>query len=185
MTDSPDDDSLLPIDPEVAAGAGANFGPGFEFPIDESVEEEPEEDPQQQAKDDLSDRAKEDFVGLMHLGHLEDECIVAGHKFLLRTPSQDDRLDMGSVHKPFLNTMSVEPAWQLVYVSAYLRRIDSIPAPEPLNSSISGLRTRFDWVKATIASPIMIGLLYQECMALGARERACVEYLDGLGERSA
>ena len=180
MTDTKAD-PLLPVDPDFAA---ASFGPGVVF---ETGDEEQEDPPsaEKQVEDDLDERAQEDFRGLMYAGYLEDECTVAGHRFLLRTPTQEDRLDLGAVHKPYLNTMSVEPAFQMIFVSMYLRRIDSIPAPEPLNTSVSGVRTRFEWVKNSIVSPIVIGMLYLECMGLAARERAVVEHLDRLGGPSA
>jgi hypothetical protein len=133
----------------------------------------------------MDPRHREDFVGLLYLGRLEETCTVAGHRFLLRTPSQPDRLEMGPLHKPYLNTVTTEPAWRLVTVAAYLRGIDSQVAPEPLSSAVTALRTRLDWVRENIYSEKIIERLYDECLILDGRVREVIGALDGQGETSA
>lgn len=174
------DEALLapsPIDEQ------ARFGPEFVLPIHEEMPPEP--DPYADVETDLDPRVRQDFVGLTYLGRLEEECTVAGHRFLLCTPSQDDRLEMGPLHKPYLNTISTEFAWQLIKVAAFLQRIDSSPAPEPLSPGVSGLRTRWEWVKDSIHSDKVIGLLYQKCLLLEAKVEDVIAELDRLGEPSA
>lgn len=138
----------------------------------------------EQPLDDLAfdERHREDFVGLLHLGKLEMECRVAGHRFLLRTPSQPDRLAMGPLHKEWLNTLTAERAWMLVTVAAYTRRIDTEVAPEPLNQNITALRTRFDWIMASIYNEQIVERVYSHCMLLDARTRELIDQLDELGK---
>jgi hypothetical protein len=172
MTETP----LIPAD-EVAAA----FAPMVHLP-----EDPPEPDaPMVEIDSDFDPAHREDFTGLLFLGKLEDECRIAGHRFKLVTPTQQDRLEMGPLHKPWINTLTAELAWRLVIVAAYLRRIDSEGAPEPLNKHTSPLASRFDWVRESIASDIIIERLYERCLLLDARVRELIEELDRLGESSA
>lgn len=168
-------DPLIPVD-EAAA-----FAPMVHLP----------EDPPEQAapltavESEFDPRHREDFTGLLFLGKLEDECRIAGHRFKLATPTQQDRLEMGPLHKPWVNTLTAELAWRLIIVAAYLRKIDSEDAPEPLSRNMTPLGTRLDWVRETIVSDIIIERLYNECLLLDARVRELIEELDRLGESSA
>lgn len=174
------DPDLLPIDAE------ATFGPAFALPIvEEEVPEAEADDGWDQIESDLDPRANEDFLGLLYLGRLEDECTVAGHRFLLRTPTQDDRLEMGLLHKPYLNSISTETAWRLITVSAFVRRIDSTDEPAPLTAQPVGVRGRFEWIRNAITAPMIIERLYEQCLLLDNRVRQVVEHLDRLGGASA
>lgn len=161
------------------------------IPVDESaftplvqVAEAPEPDTVLIDDDGLSfdDRHREDFIGLLYVGQLEKEVRVAGHRFLLRTPGQRDRLEMGPVHKPWLNTLTAERAWMAVTVAAYVQRIDSEDAPEPLNKNVSLLRARLEWIQATIESEHVIERIYNECLLLDARVRELIDELDEQGK---
>lgn len=171
------DEDLLPADAQVG------FELPFTLPQVELTEDEP--DPFATIETDMDPRVRQDFTGLLYVGRLEEECKVAGHRFLLRSPSQDDRLEMGPVHKPYVNTATMENAWRTITVSAYLRRIDSEVAPEPLGPGVGAVRTRFDWMRASIYSSAVIDILYQNCLELGARVDAVISSLDSLGEASA
>jgi hypothetical protein len=177
MTTGPNEADLLPVD------AQATFGPSFVLPI--TPETEPEEGPFDDVDTELDPKIREDFIGLTYLGKLEETCRVAGHTFLLRTPSQVDRLEMGPLHKPYLNTVTTEAAWRQLTVAAYLRRIDSQVAPDPLSPSITALRVRLDWVRENIYSEQVVDRLYDECLLLDSRVRDVIEALDGQGEPSA
>lgn len=173
----------LPLDPDDIQTQTA-FGPAFvrdDAPLDDGGEEElsEEEEAEQQVLADLDESAREDFVGLMRLGYLEDTCTIAGHRFRLRTPSHDAKIERGNLHRPSLNSMNVEPVWRLITVAAYLIEIDDVPSPEPLNARSTGVSDRLRWVKETIYSQVLIEKLYIETLRLDARERAVVDYLDG------
>lgn len=172
----PSESDFLPID------AQAEFGPSFVLPITEDYPSEP--GAFEDVQTEMDPKIREDFVGLIYLGKLEEMCAVAGHTFLLRTPSQPDRLEMGPLHKPYLNTVTTESAWRLITVAAYLRKVDSQTAPEPLSPALTALRTRLDWVRENIYSEYVIDQLYDRCLILDGRVREVIDSLDGQGEAS-
>lgn len=190
MTETPDDDeqqsgpllqkAALPMDPDEIA-TQSSFGPMF---VRDDLQSEPEEElteqerEERQIESDLDERARDDFTGLMRLGYLEETCTIAGHRFLLRTPSHDARIERGALHREYLQSMNTEPLWRLITVAAYLVEIDNVPAPEPLNTRTTGVSDRLRWIKETIFSTVMIEKLYIETLQLDTRERAVVEYLD-------
>lgn len=154
-------------------------GPYFRM---ELPEEEPEPEPEPTETSDLDPRHREDFTGLLYLGRLEEQCTIAGHRFLLRTPGQAERLEMGLIIKPYMNTATVEKAWRLLTVAAYTHQIDSVPSPVPLTAADTALRARFEWILTSITAEPVIELIYNRCRELDARTRDVVEALDGLGE---
>ena len=169
-------DGLLPVD------AQAEFGPTFVLPVTE--DRPPEPGAFDELETEIDRKSREDFVGLLYLGRLEVTCNIAGHTFLLRTPPQADRLEMGAAaHKPYLNTVSTESAWRVITVAAYIRKIDSQLAPEPLSPSMTAMRTRLDWLQTNVYSDQVIDRLFDECLMLDARVREIIEALDGQGER--
>lgn len=168
------DDGLLPIDPDAV-------GPIFTMDL-AADEPEPEQDPIDKIKTDLDPRVREDFVGLLYLGKLEEECKVAGHTFLLRTPTQPERLELGSLLKPYMNTPTVEKAYRLVQVAMFVHRIDSEWAPVPLTERDTGLAARFSWILNSITAEAVIERLYDAAMGLELRSRAVVDEMDRLGE---
>jgi hypothetical protein len=174
---APQGPDLLPFD------AQADFGPAFVLPVQE--EPAPEPGPFDDIPTEMDARIREDFIGLVYLGRLEETCTVAGHTFTLRTPSQPDRLEMGPLHKPYLNTVTTESAWRLITVAAYLRKIDSQPSPEPLSASVTALSTRLVWTRENIYSDQIIDRIFDHCLVLDGRVREIIDTLDGQGESSA
>lgn len=162
----------------------ANFQPMFIMP--EADEPEVEVDDELGDVESVFDaRYREPFTGLLYLGKLEETCRVAGHDFVIATPGQQDRLEMGVLHKPWLNTVSGEQAWRLIKVAAYLQKIDDEDAPAPLKGDRVELRDKFRWVMQTIESERVIELLYDQCLLLEDKVRRVIEELDRLGESSA
>lgn len=170
----------LPIDPD-SIEQQTTFGPMFTRG-DVPQEEPEEEDEDSQVLSDIDPKVREDFTGLTRLGYLEDTCTIAGHEFRLRTPSHDERIERGSLHKQYLGSMNTEPMWALLTVAAYCVEIDGVPAPEPLNTKTSGVADRLRWVKDTVYSQVMIEKIFRQCLMLDAREFAVVEYLDSQGK---
>lgn len=147
--------------------------------LPESVEDSVTDDRPEEEKD-LDPRARQDFEGLLYLGYLEEECEVAGHHFLLRTPTQDERIEMGLIHRAYINSFVVESAWELLMVAMYCQRIDSRDAPEPLTERARNpVATRFEWIKRSIRSSVVITKVFNHCVLLEKREKDLVDYLDG------
>lgn len=167
---------LLPLDEDALPGS---FTPIVSLP---------EEEPAPAAAFDDVDSAfdpkfREDFIGLLYLGMQEKEIRHFGHRFLLRTPGQADRLRMGEVHKQWANTVQGEYAWRMIYVAGFLRRIDDEQAPEPLKGGPGeGLVARFRWVLESIESPVVIDTLFNECLNLELSSANLIEALDDVGE---
>jgi len=158
----------LPLDPEEF---GADLGQAY-------VDIEHDDEENAQAITDLDEDARSDFTGLTVLGYLEEECEIAGHRFFLKTPWHDERIERGVLHKPYVGSMNFEPMWELITVATYLHSIDGVPAPEPLGPKTNAVGGRLDWIKRSIYSPIVIRKLFDHCLDLDARERAVVEYVD-------
>lgn len=165
----------MPLEPEDfgEGGFGEQFLPGPE------TDEEREQ--REQAESDLDPRSQEDVVGLMHLGYLEETCIVAGHEFTLRTPWHNDRIERGELHKSYIGSANFEPMWEMITVAAYLHSCDEQELPQPLGRE-GAVKTRLDWVKRSIFSQYVIRKLYGKTVELDARERAVVEYVDDLSK---
>lgn len=179
MTEGPGQGPVLqpasaefPLDP-------TDFGSGLGQDL---VDFEPEQDEGDEVEKDIDEHVRDDFHGLMVLGYLEDECEVVGHRFLLKTPSHDERIERGMLHKPYVGSMNFEPMWELITVAAYVHRIDSVDAPEPLGPKGNAVGTRLDWVKRSIYSSLVISKLFGQTIELDARERAVVDYLDDQGK---
>lgn len=173
------DDGLIPLDETDLPGS---FTPLVVIPDDEpSGQRHPLENVDSQ----FDPKHREDFVGLLYVGKLEEQCTVAGHRFSLSTPGQTDRLSMGPLHKPYANTVAGEQAWRTIVVAAYLRQIDGELAPEPLRSDGNPVEERFRWVLNSIHSDNVITRIYEETLLLDARVNTLVDILDDLGEASA
>lgn len=144
-----------------------------------------EQTPLAEVSSEFDPRHRDNFVGLLYLGKLEDMCTIAGHRFRLATPNLRDRLAMGPLHKTYANTVVGEMAWRTITVAAYLREIDGQAAPEPLNSRDEPVAVRLRWVLDSIHSDEMIGLIYQQALLISAQVHELTEALDALGEASA
>ena len=107
---------------------------------------------------------------------------MAGHRFLLRTVPDRPAGD-GAAAKPYLNTTTGDLAWMTLMVAAYLRKIDSTSAPEPLGPE-SPLSTRYQWVKESIYSDQVVAEIFNECLLLDGRAHDQIESMNQLGKAS-
>ena len=132
---------------------------------------------------EFDQRYREPFTGLLYLGKLEKTVYLFGHSFELRTPSQAEKIEIGLLHKPYVNSMASELAWGTLTLAAYLRSIDGTPLPEPLGPKDSGLKERFDWIVNHLRSQI-VQALFTECVALETKVDNILKEFDRLGESS-
>lgn len=174
----PEPEGLIPLDETDLPGS---FTPIITVAQDEA----PEPSVLDKIDSEFDPKYRDDFIGLLYLGRLEDKCVVAGHTFRLLTPGQEDRLSMGAIHKPYANTVVGEQAWRAITVAAYLQEIDGEQAPVPLNSNQPAVAVRFRWVVNSIHSDLMIARIFDEIMLLDAKVRELIDVLDDLGEASA
>jgi hypothetical protein len=151
--------------------------------VSENIPDEVErEDPS--GEDEISKfdaKHREAFIGLMYLGKLSEEVTILGHKFRLETPTEEIRLETGSLHRPYQNSISSDIAWAAITVAAYLTAVDDTPLPEGIGPKDTGLRDRFNWVIANLKR-VVIQRVFQECLLLDAKVDEVIAELERVGE---
>jgi hypothetical protein len=170
------DDAL--VEPSVAASAAAATSPGPPPSSDapETIKEplgQPGPDTERPDQEAIAEpaafdaRCREPFTGLMFLGHLEQTVSIWGHTFRLVTPSQAMKLQLGPLHKPFLNTLATDIAYQTILVAAYLRQVDHRELPQPVlnDPTENALADRFRWVGENLRQPV-IDRLFSICLEM-------------------
>lgn len=126
-------------------------------------------------------RYREDFDGLLYLGCLSNEFEWLGHKFLIRTLSVDETLEIGLITEPYEGTMSAPKAYQAAVVAACTVKVDGRPLPIPLTDdpADSVLRNRMEAVKRWF--PPTLDRIYEEYILL---EDRVAKVLDAMGKVS-
>lgn len=180
-----DDDSPEPLD---ITNVGANPGPGpsSEAP-DHSTEPHPltDEAPPQEAASEVEEpepvpkfdpRFREDFEGLMYIGRLTRNFTWLGHSFTIRTLSTDELLEVGLLHKPYINTLADAKAYQTAVVAACVVEVDHQPMPVPVTNDPADtwLLGKFNYVKAKWFPPTM-DAVYEEYLKLESRVTEVIE----------
>jgi hypothetical protein len=169
----PPDVTAIPFPSATAPEAPAAAQEQEQAPEPEPVEEDvPEFDPKQ----------KEPFSGLLYVGALTHKFSLYGHSFVIATPTQTERLQMGIVIQPYQNTLSAEIAYSTALVAAYLVSIDGVMLPEPImtNPKETSLLDRFTWVTENIRRPV-IDKIFDECLKL---DGTVMGVLDAMGKAS-
>lgn len=136
---------------------------------------EPEEDPDLKPRE-FDPKAREPFIGLLYLGSLDREITLYGHTFLLVTPTNAERIQMGLITREWRDTATEEIALGQALVAAFLQKVDNTPLPEPIspNPKDTALRGRFNWVGENLRRPV-IQALFQECMLLDSQVDIALE----------
>lgn len=172
-----EDEDLQPI-----AQEDLLLGPSFTLPEREvELEEVQELTPGGDELSSFDKRFRDPFTGLLFLGHLEETVAILGHKFRLVTPSQNERLETGILHKKYLNTISSEIGWAAITVAAYLHQVDGSDLPQPIGPASTGLTDRFSWVIENLKGPV-ISRVYEQCLLLDSKVNQAITELERLGE---
>lgn len=132
----------------------------------EMSESESEEEP----LPEFDPRFKEDFEGLLYLGHLEHKFEWMGHEFLIRTLKTDQVLEIGQIHARYRESLSDVKAYQAGVVAACVISVDGKPLPSPISSDTSDteLVNRFEYVVRSWY-PLTLDAVYQEYILLEQR----------------
>lgn len=119
---------------------------------------------------------KDSFTGLLWVGHLDDDIELFGHRFVIVTPTQTERLQIGPVIKEYSDTVTGELAYEAAMVAAYLKSVDGKDLPQPILTSTrdTALRERFNWVTDNLRRPV-IQALSERCWNLEAEVAATLE----------
>lgn len=122
---------------------------------------------------------REDFEGLLYLGRLTHEFTWLGHRFLIRTLSVDESLEIGLVTREYEGTVSQPKAYQAAVVAACTVKVDGKPMPIPLTEDPgdSGLVNRIATVKRWF--PPTLDAVYEEYLLL---EDRVAKVLDAMGK---
>lgn len=178
MTTFSADDALVGPAPRPLDPPGVWDVPGEETPPPTNpVQDVPTDDDTDDLKPrEFDPKAKEPFVGLLYLGALDREVVLFGHKFLLVTPTNAERIQMGLITKDWRDTATEEVALGQALVAAFLRKVDGQPLPEPISPDPrdTALRGRFNWVGENLRRPV-ITALFQECLILDSQVDIALE----------
>jgi hypothetical protein len=119
---------------------------------------------------------KEAFTGLLYVGHLDDEFELFGHRFMIASPTQTERLQIGPIIKEFTDTVTGELAYQAAMVAAYLVKVDGKDLPIPImnNTRDASMRERFNWVTDNLRR-VVINAVSDRCMILESEIEATLE----------
>jgi hypothetical protein len=187
---TPTEEAYVPFEEEPSVGDPVTPGPllaSSEAPqVDEeppgSMNAEPEQapEPEPEPLPEFDPRCREEFDGLMFIGALSTTVKFAGHKFEIRTVSDDDTLNIGIVVKPWNDTIAAQRAFALATVAAGLVTIDGKQLPYPITNDPDDtwLRNRFEWCRQNLYPPVT-DKLFQEMSLLESQVDGVI---DAMGE---
>lgn len=126
------------------------------------------EDPSQAESkniDSFPEEWKDEFEGLLFLGHLQREITsIPMHKFVIRTLTVNDQLEVSLVAKPYLETIGYGRAYKSAIVAASLVEIDGRPFISPKKNN-NMVQQKFDYLTNNWHD-IVVDTLYNEQQAL-------------------
>ena len=118
--------------------------------------------------DSFPEEWKEEFEGLLFLGRLQREVTrIPFHKFVVRTLTVNEKLEVSLIAKPFIETIGYGRAYKTAVVAAGLVSVDGrdlIPA----NKGINVIRQKYEYVVNNWYDSV-IEILYNEIDALENR----------------
>lgn len=178
MNDFADPDAAM-VGVVMGAGTSPQVDPTlFGRPLDEIAAQQrgeplpaPAEEAPQVQEDftprEFDPKHKEPFTGLLFVGALTDEFELWGHRFVIATPTQTERMQIGPVIKDYADTIAGEMAYATALVAAYLVSVDGHELPKPVVKDIkeTALRDRFRWVSDTLQKPV-IDYVFSKCLEL-------------------
>jgi hypothetical protein len=126
---------------------------------------DPEDEPE--PLPEFDPRHREALDGLLFLGKTTKNFRWAGHEFLIKTPTVEDLLEAGQLHKPHVGTISDVKAWQALIAAAIVVSVDRQPVSVPLSEDDSALRAKFN---TTIKwYPWTLDAIYDQYLLLDAQ----------------
>lgn len=92
----------------------------------------------------------EPFTGLLYLGALSNEFEWLGHRFVVRTLRDGEKLAVAQVMKPYQDTMGVDRAYAIATASMAVVSVDGQELPVPIGESnriMEWAHQRFEYVR--------------------------------------
>jgi hypothetical protein len=172
----------MPEDTEVPEEDAVFLPPAVEPPSEQflivepsSEDENPGPDEEEVKLPEFDPRYREIFEGLLFIGKVSKQFTWFGHKIIMRTPTVDDLLEIGLLHKPWVGTVAEVKAYQALVIAATIQSIDGQPFPPPLHSDDNALEAKFNYVKKYY--PWTFDKLYNEYLTLDAEVAAAHDAL--------
>src|SRR5690606_21537006 len=115
-------------------------------------------------------RFREDFEGLLYLGRLTDSFTWLGHRFTIRTLTTGEVLEVGLLHRPYVNSYADVKAYQAAVVAACVEQVDGQPMPMPITNEVTDTEslTRFQYVLRAWFPPTL-DAIYERYLLLERR----------------
>lgn len=154
--------------PEVSSPAPPILGP---LPAtDEAPPSEEDERAEEETEEPLPEFDPQyalEFEGLLFIGKLQRDFKFMGHKFVIRTLTTDEVLEVALLHQPYVGTLGDLRAYQTLMAAACLVSVDKKKLPLPLtnNEDDSELRNRWNYVRDNYF-PVTIDAIYSEYVLL-------------------
>jgi hypothetical protein len=119
---------------------------------------------------------KDEFEGLLFLGKLEKEVDrIPYHKFVVRTLTINEKLEVSLLAKPFIETIGYGRAYKASVVAAGLVSVDGRDMV-PLSKGINVIRQKYDYIINNWYDTV-IDILYQEIETLETKVIIILEQL--------
>jgi hypothetical protein len=181
-------DEQYPTPPADSANLGTtSFGPGVETPLagdspisephpETLVEMSESADTKTEPIPEFDPKVHQDFEGLLYLGRLTDQFTWLGHRFLIRSLSAGEILEVGLLHKPYVGSLADVKAYQAAVVAACVLEVDGKPMPVPLTNerTDTSLVNRFDYLLRSWFPPTL-DAIYERYLLLEARVEEVIE----------
>jgi len=108
---------------------------------------------------------RDEFEGLLFLGKLEKEVnSIPYHKFVVRTLTINEKLEVSLLAKPFIETIGYGRAYKASVVAAGLISVDGRDMV-PLSKGINVIRQKYEYIVNNWYDTV-VDILYEEISAL-------------------
>jgi len=111
--------------------------------------------------DSFPNEWKDEFEGLLFLGKLENEVTrIPYHKFVVRTLTINEKLEVSLLAKPFIETIGYGRAYKASIVAAGLVSVDGRDMV-PLSKGLNVIRQKYEYIVNNWYDTV-IDILYEE-----------------------
>ena len=127
--------------------------------------------------DTFPEEWKDEFEGLLFVGYLQREITsIPFHKFVVRTLTINEKLEISLITKPYLDSIGYGRAYKAAVVAAGLMSVDGKELI-PSNRNINIVRQKYDYVIDNWYDAV-IDILYEEIDALENRVMMVLQELN-------
>ena len=127
--------------------------------------------------DTFPEEWKDEFEGLLFVGYLQREITsIPFHKFVVRTLTINEKLEISLITKPYLESIGYGRAYKAAVVAAGLMSVDGKELI-PSNRNINVVRQKYDYVTDNWYDAV-IDILYEEIDTLENRVMMVLQELN-------